>query len=334
MINQAKVSIIMPVYNVENYIAKSIQSVLNQTYTEFELIIVIDGSKDNSEAIAREFEKTDNRVKVYTKPNGGLSDARNYGLNIANGEFIFFLDSDDWIEPKLLEDNIEIMGKQDLDFIVFGFYQDNVDKNEQLINQIAHIPKDQAWINSESIHFTPYMLNILGYAWNKIYRKSYLDKHRITFTKGVSLVEDILFNAKVYQYADKIIFNPKPYVHYIQRPVVTLTKQFHEQSFEWVKLKHEALQDFLNAWSFDNKHEILASNLIGGLRYCVLNLFRYKNQFNFNQKIKYIENMLNDEDLVSYAQFYNPKTKNDKIYYQLIKMRAKYPIAALAQIRG
>lgn len=329
-----KISVILPVYNVEQYIAKSIHSVLNQSYIDFELIVVIDGSKDNSEVIAREFEKTDLRVKVYTKPNGGLSDARNYGLNMATGEFIYFLDSDDWIEPNLLEDNIKMLEDKNLDFIVFGFYQDNVDSNEQLIENIPHIPENNEWINSEPIYFTPYMLNILGYAWNKIYRKGYLDKHQIKFTIGVSLVEDILFNAKVYQYADRIVFNPKPYVHYIQRPVVTLTKQFHEQSFEWVKLKHEGLQEFLNAWSFDNKQEILASNLIGGLRYCVLNLFRYKNQFNFNQKIKYIENMLNDEDLISYTQFYNPKTKNDKIYYQLIKMRAKYPIAALAQIRG
>lgn len=332
--NMPKISVILPTYNVEKYIAKSIQSVLNQTHTDFELIVVIDGSKDNSEAIAREFEKTDKRIKVYTKPNGGLSDARNYGLNIATGEFIYFLDSDDWIEPNLLEDNLKILEDKQVDFVVFGFYQDNVDLHEQLVEAIPHIPETPDWINGEVIYFTPSMLNILGYAWNKIYRKRYLDKHQITFTKGVSLVEDILFNAKVYQYADKIIFNPKPYVHYIQRPVVTLTKQFHEQSFEWVKLKHEALQDFLNAWSFDNKHEILASNLIGGLRYCVLNLFRYKNQFNFNQKINYIDNMLNDKDLVNYAQFYNPKTKNDKIYYQLIKMRAKYPIAALAQIRG
>lgn len=329
-----KISVILPVYNVEQYIAKSIHSVLNQSYIDFELIVVIDGSKDNSEVIAREFEKTDLRVKVYTKPNGGLSDARNYGLNVATGEFIYFLDSDDWIEPNLLEDNIKMLEDKNLDFIVFGFYQDNVDSNEQLIENIPHIPENNEWINSEPIYFTPYMLNILGYAWNKIYRKEYLDKHQIEFTIGVSLVEDILFNAKVYQYADRIVFNPKPYVHYIQRPVVTLTKQFHEQSFEWVKLKHEGLQEFLNAWSFDNKQEILASNLIGGLRYCVLNLFHYKNQFNFNQKIKYIENMLNDEDLISYTQFYNPKTKNDKIYYQLIKMRAKYPIAALAQIRG
>ena len=329
-----KISVILPVYNVEQYIAKSIHSVLNQSYIDFELIVVIDGSKDNSEVIAREFEKTDLRVKVYTKPNGGLSDARNYGLNVATGEFIYFLDSDDWIEPNLLEDNIKMLEDKNLDFIVFGFYQDNVDSNEQLIENIPHIPENNEWINSEPINFTPYMLNILGYAWNKIYRKGYLDKHQIKFTIGVSLVEDILFNAKVYQYADRIVFNRQAYVHYIQRPVTTLTKQFHEKSFEWVKLKHEGLQEFLNAWSFDNKQEILASNLIGGLRYCVLNLFHYKNQFNFNQKIKYIENMLNDEDLISYTQFYNPKTKNDKIYYQLIKIRAKYPIAALAQIRG
>ncbi|MDK1669336.1 glycosyltransferase family 2 protein [Moraxella osloensis] len=329
-----KISVILPVYNVEQYIAKSIHSVLNQSYIDFELIVVIDGSKDNSEVIAREFEKTDLRVKVYTKPNGGLSDARNYGLNMATGEFIYFLDSDDWIEPNLLEDNIKMLEDKNLDFIVFGFYQDNVDSNEQLIENIPHIPENNEWINSEPIYFTPYMLNILGYAWNKIYRKGYLDKHQIKFTIGVSLVEDILFNAKVYQYADRIVFNPKPYVHYIQRPVVTLTKQFHEQSFEWVKLKHEGLQEFLNAWSFDNKQEILASNLIGGLRYCVLNLFRYKNQFNFRQKVSYIDKMLNDIDVINYLQFYIPESRNDKIYYQLIKMRAKYAIAVMAEIRG
>lgn len=329
-----KISVILPVYNVEQYIAKSIHSVLNQSYIDFELIVVIDGSKDNSEVIAREFEKTDLRVKVYTKPNGGLSDARNYGLNVATGEFIYFLDSDDWIEPNLLEDNIKILEDKNLDFIVFGFYQDNVDSNEQLIENIPHIPENNEWINSEPIYFTPYMLNILGYAWNKIYRKGYLDKHQIKFTIGVSLVEDILFNAKVYQYSDRIVFNPKPYVHYIQRPVVTLTKQFHEQSFEWVKLKHKALQDFLDAWSFDNTQEILASNLIGGLRYCVLNLFRYKNQFNFRQKVSYIDKMLNDIDVINYLQFYIPESRNDKIYYQLIKMRAKYAIAVMAEIRG
>jgi glycosyltransferase involved in cell wall biosynthesis len=89
----SKVSIILPVYNIEKYISKSISSILGQTYTNFELIIVIDGSKDNSEVIARGFEQVDDRVKVYTKPNGGLSDARNYGFSLATGEFIYF-----WIQ--------------------------------------------------------------------------------------------------------------------------------------------------------------------------------------------------------------------------------------------
>lgn len=330
----SKVSIILPVYNVEKYIAKSISSILGQTYTNFELIIVIDGSKDNSEVIARGFEQVDDRVKVYTKPNGGLSDARNYGFSLATGEFIYFLDSDDWVEPNLLQDNLKIILEKKLDFIVFGFFQDNVNANEESIEQIKHIPESIHWLNSDSIHLTSYMLNILGYAWNKLYRKDYLDKYSINFTKGVSLVEDILFNARVYQYSSQIVFNQKAYVHYIQRPEMTLTKKFHEKSFEWVKLKHVALSAFIDAWSFNNKQEILANNLIGGVRYCVLNLFRYKNQLNYIQKIEYIKKMLNDADLVNYSQFYKPITNSDKIYYQFIKYRAKYAIAMMAQARG
>lgn len=331
---QQKVSIVMPVYNVENYIASSIKSVLNQTYKNFELIIVIDGSKDNSEAIAREFEKADSRVKVYTKSNGGISDARNYGLNLAIGEYIFFLDSDDWIEHDLLKENIEIMVDKQLDFIVFGFYQDSVDENEILIKQVKHLPEDNIWLNGQAIYISPYMLNILGYAWNKIYRKQYLNQNNISFIKGLSLGEDMVFNAKVYQLSDKILFNQKAYVHYIQRPVITLTKQFHEKSFDWIKLRHSALIKFLQAWTFENKEGILANDLVSGLRYCVLNLFRFKNQFNFIQKIVYIDKMLNDKDLRQFYKFYSPLTVQDKIYFILIKFKAKYLIALLAQLRS
>lgn len=331
---QQKVSIVMPVYNVENYIVSSIKSVLNQTYKNFELIIVIDGSKDNSEAIAREFEKADSRVKVYTKPNGGISDARNYGLNIATGDFIYFLDSDDWIVPSLLEENLKIIIQDNLDFVVFGFYQDNVDEEEKLIKQVKHLPEDNIWLNGEAIHLSPYMLNILGYAWNKIYRKQYLNQNNISFINGISLFEDILFNAKVYQLSDKILFNQKAYVHYIQRPVITLTKQFHEKSFDWIKLRHSALIKFLQAWTFENKEGILANDLVSGLRYCVLNLFRFKNQFNFIQKIVYIDKMLNDKDLRQFYKFYSPLTVQDKIYFILIKFKAKYLIALLAQLRS
>lgn len=327
------VSIIVPAYNVENYIASSIKSVLNQTYKNFELIIVIDGSKDNSEAIAREFEKADSRVKVYTKSNGGISDARNYGLNIATGDFIYFLDSDDWIEPSLLEENLKIIIQDNLDFIVFGFYQDKVDAQEKIIKQAQHIPEQAIWNNGDAINVTPYMLNLLGYVWNKIYRKAYLDKHEIKFVNNVSFLEDMIFNAKVYQYSQKIVFNQMPYVHYMQRPVTTLTKKFHKQSFDWIKLNHKALLNFINAWSFTNKQQVLANNLIGGLRYCVLNLFHFDNQFTFTEKVAYIDKMLNDPDLRQLLKFYKPITIQDKIYLKLINFKSKYLIATLAQLR-
>ena len=130
------------------------------------------------------------------------------------------------------------------------------------------------------------------------------------------------------------LFNQKAYVHYIQRPVITLTKQFHEKSFDWIKLRHSALIKFLQAWTFENKEGILANDLVSGLRYCVLNLFRFKNQFNFIQKIVYIDKMLNDKDLRQFYKFYSPLTVQDKIYFILIKFKAKYLIALLAQLRS
>src|SRR5690625_6955531 len=108
-----KVSIILPCYNVEKHLAQSIDSVLSQTHSNFELLVVIDGSPDNSKEIAEEYAVKDARITVFDKPNGGLSDARNYGLKKAQGEFIYFMDSDDWIEPDLLKDNLKIIAQED-----------------------------------------------------------------------------------------------------------------------------------------------------------------------------------------------------------------------------
>ena len=104
-----KISVIIPVYNVEKYLDKCIMSVINQSYKNLEIIIVDDGSTDNSRVLCDKYAKIDNRIKVFHKKNGGLSDARNFGLKHATGEFIAFLDSDDWVDKdlyKILYDNI------------------------------------------------------------------------------------------------------------------------------------------------------------------------------------------------------------------------------------
>lgn len=230
-------SIILPCYNVESYLPRAIESVLAQTNPNFELLIVIDGSPDNSKIIAQEYALKDNRIKVFEKDNGGLSDARNYGLERAKGEFIYFMDSDDYIESNLLEDNLKIIQEENLDFVIFGYIQDDENAEGNLIASKVVVPKLTTLTKGHSIELDSHHIGLMGYAWNKVYRRSFLNQHNFRFEKGISLVEDILFNAPIYTISQKIVFNPKAYYHYFNRPVITLMKQFHKNSFELKKEK-------------------------------------------------------------------------------------------------
>src|SRR5690606_29594046 len=312
-------SIILPCYNVASYLPKAIESVLAQTDPEFELLVVIDGSPDNSKTIADKYALKDNRIKVFEKVNGGLSDARNYGLERAKGEFVYFMDSDDWIEPNLLEDNLKIIQDENLDFIIFGYIQDDEDAEGNLIASKPVIPQLEELNKGQTIELDVHHIGLMGYAWNKVYRRSFLNQHNFRFEKGISLVEDILFNAPIYTISQKIVFNPKTYYHYLNRPVVTLMKTFHENSFELKKKKNQALKLFFDEWNIVNQKEILSYLLIQGIRYCIHNMFSFKNQLTKKQKLDYIKMMYNDEDTVEAIKHYQADGINAKIYKFLIK---------------
>ena len=115
----AKVSVVVPIYKVEKYLDRCVQSIINQTYENLEIILVDDGSPDNCPDMCDEYAKADSRVTVVHKPNGGLPDARNAGLDVASGEFILFVDSDDWIESQTVAELIEIIEKHNVDFVTF-----------------------------------------------------------------------------------------------------------------------------------------------------------------------------------------------------------------------
>ncbi|WP_312819220.1 glycosyltransferase family 2 protein [Kaistella carnis] len=323
-----KVSIILPCYNVEKYIAKSIQSVLDQSYTDFELLVIIDGSPDNSKAIAESF--IDSRITVYEKPNGGLSDARNYGLERAIGEFVYFMDSDDWIEPNLLEDNIKIVEEENLNFIVFGYIQDNEDPQGNIISSIEFNPNVGAYVKSDNLNIDVHHLGLLGYAWNKIYRRSFIEKHQFRFQKGISLVEDILFNAPLYSISKQIKFNDKSYYHYISRSEITLMKSFHKNSFELKVQKNIALEEFFSSWKVTNKNELLADSLFLGLKYCILNLVQ--SDTTKPLKLEYLRNMISHPRLNRVLKNYLPEALKDKILLVLIRTKSVKIINFLRQI--
>ena len=307
----SKVSIILPCYNVEKYIAKSIQSVLDQSYTDFELLVIIDGSPDKSKSIAESF--SDCRITVFEKKNGGLSDARNYGLERAKGEFIYFMDSDDWIEPKLLEDNLKIIQEENLNFIVFGYFQDDEDAHGTIKSSKDYISKVAQYTkHDKDLRIDSFQLGIMGYAWNKIYRKSFIDQHNFRFQKGISLVEDILFNAPLYQVSDLIRFNQKAYYHYINRDVETLMKKFYPDAFELKILKSIALEKFLEEWGFVNYKSVLARTLFGGIRNVSHTLFLSSNVNNF-ERVKFIKNMFETDRITELKGFFTPSSLSDKL---------------------
>lgn len=200
------ISIIVPIYKVENYLEKCIESILNQTYKDIEIILVDDGSPDNCGKICDEYAKKDKRIKVIHKQNGGLSDARNFGIDLATGEYIIFVDSDDYIDRNMCRILLNYAKKYDADIVSCNFkdvYVNNVEKiNKQCINKNLEIVSNIKALYKYFLKNTTDMVVV----WNKLYKKKvFFDEKNVRFPKG-KLHEDMYTTYKLYYYASKIVF--------------------------------------------------------------------------------------------------------------------------------
>ena len=199
-----EVSVIVPVYNVEKYLEKCLNSLVNQTLDNIEIIIVNDGTKDNSEEIIKKFiEKYPQKIVYLKKENGGLSDARNFGIPYAKGEYIAFLDSDDYVEKDIYKEMYELAKKENSDMVECDFLWEYPDKTREDIGQVYNGKKEM-------------LEKVRVVAWNKLIRRSILEKTQIQFPKGLRY-EDVEFTYKLIPHLNKISFLKKPYIHYIQR---------------------------------------------------------------------------------------------------------------------
>lgn len=228
------VSVVVPAYNVERFLPKCVDSLLRQTYDNLEIIIVDDGSTDRTGEIADQYASEYEKIRCIHKGNGGLSDARNTGLAHAKGEYIVFFDSDDWVESNVIEDNLHLMIKKDVEVVVWGYHTDFVDDYEVVEKSIHVSCSDmlcQKNKNPEAF-LQDNVLGLVGYAWNKMYSMKLLKDGGFTFTKGLSLVEDIVFNVPVLIAAEKVYFNGSVYTHYMQRGRVTLGNRYYDNFLE------------------------------------------------------------------------------------------------------
>lgn len=205
-----KYSIIIPVYNVEEYLDRCLKSILNQTYSNYEVIIVNDGSPDNSDNIIKSYEKEDKRFKGYKKVNGGLSDARNYGLKYATGDYLIFIDADDYIENNYLEKVNDVL-ERNKDIDVLKFKIKLVDEGENLIRMENGLNKEGVTSFDELVK-----LEFLEPAWSYVYKLSFWKENNFTYLKGM-IHEDFGLTPEILMKANKIYYLNSYLYNYVQR---------------------------------------------------------------------------------------------------------------------
>ena len=277
-------SIIVPVYKVEPYLKRCVDSILAQLYTDFELILVNDGSPDRCGLICDELAKTDSRIRVIHKANGGLSSARNAGLRIAQGNYIMFCDSDDYVDPKWCSVHIGLIKSFPSAFVVTNMYRLSNTSLDPLCS--LEFPS-----GSDYNYFSLYKMGLSGFSVNKIYNAHILRSHAIEFDEKCRFAEDVAFTTAYFKYCSEIRYDQTPLYYYYQNESGIL-HSYYPNLFEYriptfdlrVPLISEAdLGDFCDIWLY---------------QFIVLfdNVFHSKNKMSFFKKIRYNQKMIKTKE--------------------------------------
>lgn len=220
-LQQPLVSIIIPVYNVEKYLHRCVDSILAQTCSDFELILVDDGSKDSSGSICDQYATQDSRIKVIHIPNGGVSNARNTGLDAATGEYVIFVDSDDWVSPAYIQNLLPSDGE---DLVHAGCQCVQNDEVTSVVATEDHVVNPHQWREDFSSHWVH---GALLPPWGNCYRRSVIEYAQIRFDKSISLSEDELFNLNFLQHCGTVRYTKTADYFYNISPSDSLTQRHH-----------------------------------------------------------------------------------------------------------
>lgn len=296
-----KISIIVPVYNVEKYLDRCINSILKQTYQNLEIILVDDGSNDNSGNMCDKYAQKDSRIRVIHKENGGLSDARNKGIEIATGEYIGFVDSDDYIADNMYEYLKEIMDNNDADISICGYTK--FSEKDNIIESKDY--KEYVYTTKEAIRELIKQEKFQDYAWNKLYKSKLFSEILYPFGRKM---EDIGTTYKLFDASKKIVFCNKTLYYYFQRensivnnkkPSLYIDKyELSKERYLFIKKKYPSILendiDMLNKIlsiykQKKNKqiYEYLSNHDVMKLYFDIMkNIDKFKNNIPFKMKLK------------------------------------------------
>lgn len=336
--SNVKVSIIVPVYNIpENILRKCVESTIHQTMKEIEIILVDDGSTNNAGLICDEYCSQDNRIRVIHKENGGLSAARNTGYENATGEWVTFLDSDDWIDAHTCEDTYKLGVESNSDVVIFGTIQEF----EHYKNPFQYHYKDgQIFEGSHCKELQCEILNFTGNiatAWAKMFRKSFLDEncleHNPELRQGS---EGIEFNIRVFEKIKRAYFTDHIYYHYIYNPNSISAKHDEKNHYFVIKCFEEIKRQIEKS---DNRKKL--EDLFYSRFAYVIVAAAISGYFSPTNKQKYINKISSfkqykNQNLVSFIINNSHKIECDfsrKLVLLFIRCDLYFPILVMAKIR-
>lgn len=321
------ISVIVPIYNSEKYLSRTINSILNQSLKNIEIILVDDGSSDDSGRIADDFAARDPRVKVIHQKNQGVSMARNTGLIMSNGQYVAFVDSDDWVDEEMYKSLYDEAIKYCYDIIACNISFEN---NSQIIWKTEYPVKANVLLKRDEIKQEVCRRLLLGELFtsvnDKIYLKSFIEENKIKFISDISLREDYFFNMDIFNYAKRLFFLPNYYYHYSRDIPQSASRKYCKDAFELSLRLYECKKKYSELWNInteDIKHNISGSFLTevqGSIKY----IFDKGNTSSMKNKVSTVVRIVNNSSVVNcfneydFGDLYKSRGNLERIMIKLI----------------
>ena len=306
-----KISFIIPVYNSEQYLISCVESIVNHLSLEYEVMLIDDGSTDLSTEICDRLSIQDSRIRVFHLRNGGVSKARNFGLEKAKGDYIRFIDSDDCMSGEwtqaLISDGLEA------DWLTMN--AEVVDASEHIVrnidvgtNRICTVQEMLLTLNEQNKPVN------LHYLWNHLYKRQIIEDNKIRFNEDVSLGEDFLFNCEYLRHCGKIEYRSVNCYKYYKRNFDSLTTKFHKDELERRRIMDNALVALYKEYGLYEQKKTELGICIGGITIGALESVCTKNcNLKLRDKLKYISDFYNSEyymylmDYINYSKSRSPE---------------------------
>ena len=306
------ISVLMPVYNSEKFLLETVQAVINQSYINWELILVDDGSTDNSKEICTQLMNDDKRIKYIFQENLGVSHTRNVALENAQGKYIVFVDSDDLIHEDYLKILINSIEKNNSDISVCNFIERKISNTGKIEDITREFYLKEVMEMSEMKDYIMDFGNsgLLNPLWNKIYKNQIIKENNITFDEKVETGEDFIFNLQYFRKVKKISFIKDSLYYYIRRNNNSITYKYIENMYEKGWEIHWLLESFLKDMGFYNEENayVLYGNHLTGVFSAFLNLYHDHCKLTSKEKKAYIKKIISK----SYVKECAANRKKDK----------------------